>query len=62
MKEIGGYMDFERYRGKMLHDDGILLNSGRACLMYLIEARKIKKIALPCYCCEVVAEACRRGG
>ena len=32
MKEIGGYMDFETFHGEMLYSDGILLNTGRACL------------------------------
>ena len=32
MKEIGGYIEFEKYEGKMLHEDGILLNCGRSCL------------------------------
>lgn len=62
MKEIGGYMSFENFCGKMLYGDGILLNTARAGLMYLIEARKIKKIALPYFNCEVVDESCYRGG
>lgn len=62
MKEIGGYMDFEIFRGKMLYDDGILLNTGRACLAYIIEARGIKKIALPYYNCDVVTETCQKYG
>lgn len=60
MKEIGGYMSFENFSGEMLYGDGILLNTGRACLQYIIEARGIKKIALPYYNCEVVTEACEK--
>jgi hypothetical protein len=62
MKEIGGYIEFERYRGRMLHEDGILLNSGRSCLAYLIIARKIKKIAIPYFMCGSVFEVCRKHG
>lgn len=44
MKEIGGYIELDRYNGKMLHDDGILLNCGRNALEYIIKAKNIKKI------------------
>ena len=42
MKEIGGYMDCERFSGKLLHDDGILLNCGRNCLAFLIMGREVR--------------------
>ena len=40
MREIGGYIELDTYRDQMLHEDGILLNSGRGCLWYLLKARK----------------------
>ena len=44
MKEIiGGYFQFEESSGKMLYEDGVKLNSGRNALVYLLEARNIKK-------------------
>ena len=58
-KEIGGYLELERFTGTMLHEGALALSSGRACLSYLIEQRGIRKIALPDYNCDVVAEACR---
>jgi len=58
IKEIGGYMDFERFHGPMLHEDGIKLNCGRNCLAYLIRSRNIKKIALPYFLCDSVFEVC----
>lgn len=61
-KEIGGYLELERFTGPMLHEEALALSSGRACLSYLIEQRRIQKIALPDYNCEVVAEACRAHG
>lgn len=62
MKEIGGYIEFETYRGKMLHDDGIKLNCGRNCLAYLILARNIKKLVLPYFMCDTVFDVCREYG
>lgn len=47
MKEIGGYLELGQNYLPMLHDGAKALNSGTACLTYLIRARKIKKIALP---------------
>ena len=44
MKEIiGGYFQFEESSGKMLYEDGVKLNAGRNALVYLLEARNIKK-------------------
>lgn len=60
MKEIGGYIELEHYQGRMLHEDGIRLDSGRNCLAYLILAKKIKKIALPYYMCDSVINLCRQ--
>lgn len=62
MKEIGGYHDFERYHGPMLHEDGIKLNCGRNCLAYLLRAKGIKKIVLPWYICDSVTNLCRQYG
>ena len=61
-REIGGYLELERFTGPMLHEDALALSCGRACLSYLIEQREIRKIALPDYNCDVVAEACRAHG
>lgn len=47
MKEIGGYIEFERYSLPMLHSSAMALNCGRNCLALLIEIRSIKKILLP---------------
>ena len=38
-KEIGGYLELERFTGAMLHEGALALSSGRACLSYLIEQR-----------------------
>ena len=62
MKEIGGYIEFEYYHWKMLHEDGIKLDCGRSCLAYLIEAKRIKKIAMPSFMCDAVFNLCTRYG
>lgn len=60
MKEIGGYIELDRYSGEMLHNKAIALNSGRNCLAYLIKAKKIKKILLPYFLCNSVSNVCLR--
>ena len=53
MKEIiGGYFQFEESSGKMLYEDGVKLTSGRNALVYLLEARNIKKIMMPKFMCD----------
>lgn len=52
MKEIGGYIELDHYRGKMLHETAILLNCGRNALAYLIEVYKIKKLVIPKFMCD----------
>ena len=58
--EIGGYLELEIYHGQEYHPSAIALNSGRNCLSYLIEARKIKKIHLPVLICSSVIDVCKR--
>lgn len=59
-KEIGGYIELDNYGGDFLYSDGILLNSGRSCLGYLIHVRKIKVIYIPWFCCSAVREYCEK--
>ena len=58
MAEIGGYIEFEHYRGNMLHDSAIKLDSGRNCFAYLIKAKGIRKVLLPSYMCDSVFNVC----
>lgn len=51
MREIGGYIELDRYALPMLHEDGIKLNCGRNALAYLIQAKKIRKIYMPKFMC-----------
>lgn len=58
MKEIGGYFQLELpFIDNMPNKNGILLNSGRNALEYvLLSIGKIKKIHIPRYTCNVVME------
>lgn len=51
MKEIGGYIEFERNSKQMLYEEGMKLNCGRNALAYLLLARGIKKLAMPYFMC-----------
>ena len=61
-KEIGGYLEMERFSGPMMHEDALALSSGRACLSYLIEQRDIRKLLLPDMLCDVVTKVCEERG
>lgn len=58
MREIGGYLEFEHYHGQEFHKDCMALNSGRNCLAYLIEAKRITHILLPKLICDSVVDVC----
>ncbi len=60
MKEYGGYIELDTYRLPMLHSEAVALNCGRSCLAYIIEAKNIKKIALPYFMCDSVFELCKK--
>ena len=62
MREIGGYIELDKYTGSMLYDDAVLLNCGRNALAYLIESRKIRKISLPYFICNSVTNVCKKYG
>lgn len=57
MKEIGGYFNLELAdRGGFLHDDGILLNSCRNALEFVLLSLRPKRIWLPKYTCDSVLQ------
>lgn len=59
-REIGGYLELERFDGLMLHEADVALNCGRACLEYLVELRDIRTIWLPDFLCSSVSNLCRK--
>ena len=62
MKEYGGYIELDTYRGQEYYPELLALNSGRGALRFLIRLRRIRKLYLPAFCCDTVREACEREG
>lgn len=62
MGEIGGFIELWKNTAPMLHEGAVALNTARGCLAYLVEARGIRKLALPYFLCDSVSELCRRLG
>ena len=62
MKAIGGYFELADYEeGLFPHNDGILLNTGRNALEYILRSiGNVARIYLPYYTCEVVLEPIRK--
>ena len=60
MKEIGGYFGLEEFHGKEYHQDAIALNNGRNALLYLLKARKIRKLYIPWFLFDSVSNLCDR--
>ena len=57
-KEIGGYFQLElSNKGSFMHDNGVLLNSGRNALEYILRAKgNISRLWIPYYTCDTVLE------
>lgn len=62
MKEIGGYIELDQHTGDIYHDRAVALNCGRAALEYLIQAKNIKKLYSPFFCCDSILQPCQRCG
>ena len=65
IKPIGGYFELadRETAGNFPHKDGILLNTGRNALEYILRSIKdIKSIYLPYFTCEVVLEPIKKLG
>lgn len=58
MEAIGGYFELELPRHKhFIHDDGVLLNSGRCALEFVLRSLGIvSRLWIPFFTCEVVLE------
>lgn len=62
MEAIGGYFELADYEeGVFPHQDGILLNTGRNALEYILRSiGEVKGVFLPYYTCEVVLEPLKK--
>jgi hypothetical protein len=56
---IGGFLELELADKKSYHPEALALNTGRNCLVYLFQARNIKKLHLPHYICDSVITTAR---
>ena len=62
MREIGGYLELELPSLEEYHKDLVKLNSGRNSFEYLLKAKKVKKVFLPYYTCDVMLEPVKKLG
>lgn len=62
MKEIGGYFGLDDFDGKEYHQGLIAVNNARNALVYLLRARRIKKLFIPYFLCDSVSSVCDREG
>ena len=65
IKPIGGYFEWEfpANTGLFPHSDGVLLNSGRHSLEYILKSLgEIRRIWIPYYTCDVVLQPIERLG
>lgn len=57
MKNIGGFFELELPEGDTLyHDEALALSTGRACIHFVMKARKPSKVYVPFYCCDALFE------
>lgn len=54
MKEIGGYFGLEQLIDSAYYQDLIALNTARNALLYLLRAKKVKKVSIPYYLCDSI--------
>lgn len=59
-REIGGYFELEEFAHKEYYQNLIAVNSCRNALVYLVRMKRINKIMLPFFLCDVVNSACER--
>lgn len=60
MKEIGGYLELDDFVSREYYPELLHLNTARNALVYLCRARNIRKLWLPYFLCDSVADACSR--
>ena len=61
MDAIGGYFELADYEeGTFPHNEGVLLNTGRNALEYILRSIGVKCVYLPYYTCGVVLEPLRK--
>ena len=61
-KEIGGYLELEHFNSSEYYPDLLALNSARNAFLYLLRAKKIKKVYIPSFLCDSVYLLCEQHG
>ncbi|MCC5894481.1 MAG: hypothetical protein JJU16_03395 [Alkalibacterium sp.] len=62
MTEIGGYFQLDLLPNNPYHVKALKLNTARNALIYLVKAKKIKKLFLPYFLCNSVSDMLDRNG
>lgn len=62
MTEIGGYFGLESLIHNEYYPNLIAVNNARNALLYILKAKKIKKIYIPYFLCDSVSSMCDREG
>lgn len=62
MREIGGYLELERFYGAEYHEGLIALDCARNALAYVIEARGIHELWIPDFICTSVFQVAEQHG
>lgn len=60
--EIGGYLELEHFIGREYHEGAVCLNAARSCLLYLVEARGIRRVWIPAFLCDSVPKSLKAAG
>ena len=60
MREIGGYLELERFGGEEYHSDALAFNTATNALLWLVAQRGIRRIWMPDYLCGSVTAALER--
>ena len=61
-KEIGGYLELEQLVSNEYYKKLIALNTARNALVYILKARNVGKLHIPCFLCDSVSGVCEREG
>ena len=56
MNSLGGYFGMELRKGNEYHKNAIRLNTARNALELILKNRKLKKVYIPYYTCDVILE------
>lgn len=55
-REIGGFFELWLKKKGEYHNNALGLNSGRSAFAYILKVKSVRKIYLPCYCCDALLE------